>query len=574
MAEAGQALTPSPDTAPAQPQLAQAQGGPRGIPQFGQFLGNDKMLRQGGLILGLVAAIAVGVALFYWAQEPVYRPLYSNLEERDAAQILAALEGNNIPHRVDSGNGTIEVPVGDVHRVRMRLAADGLPQGSGVGFEMLQQDQSFGTSQFIENARFQRALETELSRSITTMQAVESARVHLAVPRQSVFVSQRSEPRASVVLQLSQGGNLGQGQVQAIINLVASSVPELSAENVTVVDQRGRLLSRREEDRLSGSARHLEYQQQLEERYARRVENLLAPIVGNGRVRAEVSARLDFSEEESTSEIYDPDRSAVRSEQVLEERRRGGSNEAIGIPGALTNQPPGIGQMEEDAAAEADQQALFDLTNSATRNFEVSRTVTHNRRPTGVIERVTVAVLVDQPLQANEAGEMVRVPMEQAEIDQLTLLVQDAVGFDAARGDTINVISAAFQDVVIADDPHEVPIWEQPWAWEVGKSVLALLLGLVLILAVIRPLVMGLVGTRRADEDADAGADDVAQLENDDETRQLPSPEQKSDSTRDLLMFGDDGGSYEASLTAARQVVSQEPALAANVVKNWLGQDD
>ncbi len=563
MAEAGQALTTQTAAVP--------EAKPSGVGQLSQMLGGDVQLRRAGLIVGLVAAIAVGVGLFFWAQEPVYKPLYGDLAEQDAVRVMEALESANIPHRIDSRSGMISVPAGEVHSVRLRMAAQGLPRGGGVGFELLERDQSFGTSQFMESARFQRALETELARSIGALQAVESARVHLAIPKQSVFVRERSQPRASVIINLAPGRGLSDGQVQAIVHLVASSVPELSDQDVTLVDHRGRLLSRTEDEPLGGTARQFEHKQQLEQMYARRVENLLAPVVGKDRVRAEVSARLDFSTEESTAELFDPAGVVVRSEQTQEERRRRSEREAMGIPGALTNQPPAGGDLDVQIGNPDGAEESMDHTQSATRNFEVSKTVRHTRRPVGGIERLSVAVLVDQKEVMDEDGIMAREPHTDAELEQLTALVRDAVGFDAERGDTVNVISAAFYQGDAAQAPVAVPLMEQPWVWELGKLGLALLLALVLILAVIRPLAVGLVGTTKREAGADEGAADQPRLEGQASgAKQLPGPETDS---ADEVLFGGQLTSYESALTAARQVVSQEPGLAANVVKNWLGDD-
>src|SRR5690625_3107618 len=570
MAETGQALTSAADSQGAMP--AQTSRPSVVPPQIGRLFGNDRTMRQAGLLLGLLAAIAVGVGLFFWAQEPVYRPLYSNLDDQDAAQVLTALDQSGVAYRIDERTGTITVPTSEVHGLRLRLASEGLPSGGGVGYELLQQDSSFGTSQSMETARFQYALETELARSISTLQNVESARVHLAIPRQSVFMRDRSEPRASVVLKLVQGRNLSERQVTAIVNLVARSVPELSEENIALVDQQGRLLTslNTEGDGRSATADQFVYQEQLEDTYARRIENLLTPMFGGGRVRAQVSARLNFAVEESTEEVYDPEGSVVRSEQTSEERRRQREREAIGIPGALSNQPPGAGTTDPDAdqSGEAAAADNVDITQTATRNFEISRTLRHVRSPVGTVERLSVAVLVDQHHTVNDEGEVVREPRSDEELNQITGLVSDAVGLDVARGDTINVISAAFQ--VPADgEPMPDPTWyemlREPWAIEAGKLLLALLLTLLLVMAVIRPLIFGLLGRVSNDpEDADEQAD---ALEEGEGLKQLTGP-----GTGGPMLPASMAArmaSYEDTLMSARQVVNQEPELAASVVKSW-----
>jgi flagellar M-ring protein FliF len=557
MADGGQALTPS-----------------GGVPaQLNQLFG-ERALRQLGLIAGLAAAIAAGIALFVWAREPVYRPLYGKISQQDAPAVADALQAGNIPYKLEQSTGIILVPAAQVHDARLKLAAQGLPQSGGMGYELLQREQGFGTSQFMENARFNRALETELARSIGSLQGVESARVHLALPKQSVFIRERSQPSASILVSLFPGRTLSEGQVAAVVHLVASSVPDLPHERVTVVDERGRLLTRKDDGALGATAQQLEYKQQVEESYVRRIEALLAPMLGAGRVRAQVNAKLDFAVEESTQELFDPERSAVRSEQTSEQQLRDGRTG--GIPGALTNQPPQAGVLAPDENVPDAQDNAIDVNRSATRNYEISKTIRHSRRPLGSLERLSLAVLVDHRDALDAEGKPVRQALTQEELDQIGLLVQQAVGFDAQRGDTINVISAPFQGAEEVA-PVEVPLLEQPWVMEVGKLLAALIVGLVLLLAVVRPLIRGLLSPKPVPAPpVPVGGDEVLQLSADEMPRQLPSPGAEL-AQRQLTAAGAASTrplSYEEVLTTARQVVSQEPAVAASVVKNWLGQDE
>ncbi len=556
MAESGQAMTPASSLPP---QLTR--------------MFNERTLRQFGLIIGLAAAIAAGIGLFVWAQEPLYRPLFSGLSDQDAGQVMSALQSAQVPHKLDPNTGAILVPADQVHQVRLQLAADGLPRSGGLGFEMLQQDQGFGTSQFMENARFQRALETELARSISSLRSVESARVHLAVPKRSVFVRDQSEPSASVLVNLFPGRSLNDGQVASIVHLVASSVPGLVEDKVTLVDQNGRLLTNRDGGALGGSTQQLEYRQNLESAYVRRIEALLTPMLGNGRVRAQVNAELDFSSLESTEEIYDPNGAVVRSEQTSEQRTQQ-ALAAEGVPGALTNQPPQAGTLEPGEGTESD---TTHLNVNSTRNYEIGRTVRHLREQPGQIERLSVAVLVDQKRVLDEEGNVTREPLSAEEIAQIEGLVREAIGVDAARGDSINVISAPFQLEEGEVEPAEVPLMEQPWVWQAGKLALAALVGIVLILAVIRPLMQGLLGAKpgkRESSEEEAGAPQLTGT--DAERPQLPGTAAGAQGAPQLA-YAQAGGiptSYEETLTAARSVVSQEPALAANLVKNWLTEDE
>lgn len=554
MAETGQALSTTTT--------------PSGLPaQLVQLFG-ENALRQIGLLLGLAAAVAAGVGLFMWAQEPVYRPLYGRISDQDATAVADALQSESINYKLDERTGAILVPARDVHKVRLQMAARGLPQSGGVGYELLQNDQGFGTSQFMENARFNRALETELSRSIGSLHGVESARVHLAIPKQSVFIRERSQPSASVLVNLFSGRSLSESQVAAVVHMVASSVPELPHERVTVVDQRGRLLTRKDDNLLDATAQQLEYKQQIEDAYVRRVENLLAPMLGANRVRAQVNARLDFTMEESTHELFEPEASAVRSEQLSEEQSQ--RDRLGGVPGALTNQPPQEGVLAPGEPLADGDSEVTDFSRNETRNYEISKTIRHNRRPLGTIERLSLAVLVDERVVADEEGNPIRQPMTPEELERISQLVQQAVGFDAARGDTINVISAAFEGAE-EPEPLKVPLLEQPWALELGKLLLAAVLGLVLILAVLRPLIRGLFGTPEEPEEEEVEEEEEPlQLPDDSETPQLEGPEEEA-----MQLPGITGPtSYDEVLTVARQVVSQEPALAANVVKNWLERDE
>lgn len=581
MAQAGQAVAQTAGGVPAKG----AAGGGNGPAAFmDQYIG-QRALRQIGLIAGLAAAIAAGIGLFMWANEPVYRQLYGDLSQEDASAVIEALQGAGIDYRLDPSTGAVMVPADAVHQARLKLAGDGLPSGGAVGFESLRQEQGFGTSQFMETARFHRALETELARTIGTLDPVRAARVHLAIPRQSVFVRDRNEPRASVVLNLHGGRKLSDGQVAAIVNMVAGSVTELDPERVSVVDQSGRLLSANDgadAGAMEGDARQLEFRRRIETDYARRIEALLAPIVGGDRVRAQVNADVDFSSAEATEEVYDPEGRVVVSEQTSAERRLA-SDRAEGVPGALANQPPEAGRANIGGAvagdttqgAEQGQQPVqpTDVSESATRNYEVSRTVRHTRNPMGEIQRLTVAVLLDAQRTTNDDGEPVVEPLPQETIDQVRALVADAVGLNEERGDSLNVVSAPFQPAEELE-PVETPIWEQPWVWEVGKLVLASVLGLVLILAVVRPLIHGLLGrtsVRRYQEPngRDGSPEQQGQIEDGQGgTPQLTGPQEQA--RRQMP----NTESYQDQVAAAREIAQQEPALAANVVKNWLNDDD
>ncbi|MCB1625357.1 MAG: flagellar M-ring protein FliF, partial [Pseudomonadales bacterium] len=379
------------------------------------------------LLIGVALAVAAGVGITLWSVGPTYSVLHSGLAPEDAVQVTQALDAAQIPYRLEDATGTVSVPAAQLSAARLKLAGDGLP-GLSSGFDSMSKEPGFGVSQFMENARYQHAIEIELARTIASVQYVQSARVHLAVPRQSSFVRDRRPGTASVFLQLKAGRRLESGQVAAIVNLVASSIPELDPSMVTVVDQQGRLLSARQGN--SDEAlrdRMLEYARGIEESYTQRIEELIKPLVGADGVRAQVVAQVDMSTTEEAREQYNPERQVLRSEQSSEQASRNGANgNAGGVPGALTNQPPqpgvalppgatpavaqsgasGAAKTAPDGAAEAVTTVIGPDSTSkqATRNYEIDRTMAYTRQPAGRITRLTVAVLVDNLRVVDEAG--------------------------------------------------------------------------------------------------------------------------------------------------------------------------
>ena len=542
----------------------------------------ERAFRQLVLIVGLALAVAGGIGLYMWARTPVMRPLYTQLADKDAKQVMDALQASGIEYQLDSSSGAIMVPADQVRKARLQLASQGLPEGTGLGFEMLQKDQGFGTSQFVENARFQRALETELARTISTIDSVKSARVHLAIPKQSVFLRDDNSPSASVLVDMFPGRNLSDGQVAAIVHLVAGSVPDLNREQVTVVDQEGDLLSGDGSSKGVGRSRdQFEYRRQVEREYANRIEALLTPIVGRGKVKAQVSADMNFARQETTQEQYDDQGKALVSEQVSRQQSVSDST-AQGVPGALSNQPPGAGttQSQGGGATNANanggqpgQAQPGNKSSNEVRNYQVGKTITQTVGSTGAIQHLSIAVLLDQKETVDANGKKVSKAFSPQEIAQITDLVKQTVGFNQKRGDQINVMNAAFQPAEAAPPVPKTPLLEQPWVWQAGKLAVAAIVGLILVFTVIRPIIQALLGR---------GNWAV--------TRREPAlPSGESEEQRRLAGPGEEGGqgqhgqvpqlahqqrAQEDKLQAARDVVAKEPALAANVVKNWLSEDE
>ncbi len=517
--------------------------------------------RQIGLIGAVAAVIALTVLVLLWAQKPVYKNLYNNLEMRDAGEIVQAIEQLGISYKLDEKNGTIMVPASKVHEARLQLAAQGLPRSGGVeGFELLDKQQGFGVSRFMESTRYQRAIEGELARSISTIENVRNARVHLAIPKQSVFIRDRDKPTASVVVNVYRGQTPTEKQVQAIVHLVASSVPGLAAERVTVVDQTGRLLTNKDKTTdLDLSNQQFAYTRRIEQSYISRIETILAPILGNKGVKAQVSAELDFTRTERTQESYNPDVTVIRSEQKSDERVYDGAE--IGIPGALANEPPGAGLAPEvvnPADGEVGGVPLRSKRNS-TINYEVDKTISHIRNPVGVVRRLSVAVVVDDRLSTSEEGELVRTPRSEEEMARLTALVKEAVGFNPERDDSVNVINASF--VAEPEQEEEVqPLWQQPWVLDISKQVLGGLLALILIFAVLRPMLRSLTQIP-APERASSGEEAVDEVE-------LQQQVMQAEMQREMKV-----ASHEENLKNAKEIAKQDPKRVVQVVRSWLEEE-
>lgn len=523
-------------------------------------------MRQIGLLVGAAAGIALIAVVLLWAHEPSYGLLYGSLADKDAGQVVDALRQAGIPYKLDEGSGAVMVPASQVRDARLKLAAQGLPNSSGIGFELLDKEQGFGTSRFLETARYQRALAGELSRTIMGLANVQEARVHLAIPKQSSFLRDREVPSASVMVKLLPGRNLQEGQVAAIAHLVASSVPGLSTERVTVVDQRGNLLTAKDQSRdMALTASQFEYTRRLEETYVKRIRDILAPIVGVDGVRAQVVADLDFTITEKTQEIFNPDMPAVRSEQTIEEQNRGMA--AGGIPGALTNQPPGAGTTVPPGPQGTADAGPTSLSRSATRNYELDKTISHTRLASPMVRRLSVAVVVDDRQGVNEEGEPARIPLSEAELARITSLVKDAVGFSAQRGDSVNVINASFQAPVELEPMPEPPFWEQPWMMDVLKWLLGGVAVLLLLFGVLRPVLRSL---------AQSGAGHMGQPQ----LEGLPGLEGLPEIAEDRVSLTAEKAErlaapdeYEERLNIARQMAVQDPKRVAQVVKNWVASD-
>jgi flagellar M-ring protein FliF len=565
-------------TVQAMPMAASAPTTPLGIMQ--NNVSSQPILKQVMFLVAIAASIALGGYVFMWSQTPNYQVLFPDMQAKESSEVIAILQQSNINYKLDPVSGVLLVPSSEVQGLRMRLAAEGYPRSSGQGMAMLNEEQGFGTSQFIERARYQRALEEELARSISQLQNVRSARVHLATPKQSVFVRDRKPPTASVVVNLYSGRNLQDDQVAAISHMVASSVPNMNSDNVSIVDQRGRLLTRKNADDSVGmSDSQFKYSQKLERLYIERIEDILTPIVGMGGVRAQVVAEIDFTVTEQTHESYNPDMAALRSEQVQEEQRVGVSG-SLGVPGALTNQPPGGGiapevvepQVDADGNPIARTEQPGSSSKRSTRNFELDRTISHTRVAPGSVRKLSVAVLVDERRSVDAEGNVISTALSEAEMTRINALIKDAIGFSSARGDTLNVVNAPFVAPPEAEPLPELPIWQQPWVFDVAKQVLGGLLVLYLVFGVIRPAFRDLNKVPASEDPNSPEASALAKSggqSGDGESGSEGGLQSADDIAK--LTTGNEG--LEKELDNVRALVQQDPALVAQVVKNWTQED-
>ncbi|CAB3902862.1 Flagellar M-ring protein [Achromobacter mucicolens] len=532
------------------------------------------------VLLGAAAAlVAVIVAVVMWSSEPKYKVLFSNLDDRDGGAIVTALGTMNVPYRYNENGTALLVPADRIYDARLQLASQGLPRGGSVGFELMD-NARFGASQFAEQINYQRGLEGELARSIEAMNTVQHARVHLAMPRQSLFVRERQAPTASVLLNLYPGRSLSDAQVSAISWLVASSVPELTAESVSIVDQNGRLLSAPLGEGRGMDADQLRFVREIEQRTVERILTILNPLVGPGNVHAQATADVDFSRREETSEVYrpnqEPGQAAVRSQQTSDSTQRG-VGPAQGVPGALSNQapanaqapitnppqqqPPRPGQPPQAANAQQQQQQQQQQTGTqapagnlnerrdATTNYEVDRTISHIKQPVGNLKRMSVAVVVNYV--RDKDGELQALPPE--ELNKLTNLVREAMGYSEGRGDSLNLVNSQFND-----GPPPLPMWRDPEMISLFKTILLWLVGGVLALWLYRKIRRSVTEYLYPPVDPEQ-----AEAERAEAAREAQDLARAKETDR-----------YQDNLERARTMANKDPRAVAMVLRTWMTKDE
>lgn len=535
-----------------------------------QILGRFSPQQVLSLLVVVAAMIAIVSGAWMWGQTPDYRVLYSNLSDRDGGAIIEALQQQNIPYKFAEGGGALLVPSAQVHEVRLRLASQGLPKGGTVGFELME-NQKFGTSQFLEQINYQRSLEGELSRSMQTLASVESARVHLAIPKPSVFVKEQQKPSASVVLTLHPGRVLDPGQVNAIVHLVSSSIPNMPANSVSVLDQTGTLLSASRDGSAADGmdATQLKYVRQVEQDYIKRIEDIVAPLTGAANVRAQVTADIDFSFAEQTAETYKPNQppnqAAIRSTQTMESGN--GVSSPGGVPGALSNQPPAPAAAPIVAATGTPATAAAGISSNmhkeATTNYEVDRTIRHTKLPVGSIRRLSVAIVMNDRSVTDKSGKTTSRPFTASEQAQISTLVKSAMGFDAKRGDTLNLLNSSFNNAASETTVDTTPLWKQPETIALAKDGLKYLLIagvlLFLVFGILRPAFKNMM--KAATVPMSGPSSEAAAM-----------TAQRVDGAA-LYGAQQNANSYESNLQTAKQIAQQDPKIVATVVKEWVNAE-
>jgi flagellar M-ring protein FliF len=541
-------------------------------PTFGQRLAGLDQAQKLRLGIGIVLFVAIGIVGLMMGRQAEWRVLYANLPDKDGGAVVAQLSQMNIPYQYAAGGGAILVPADKVYDTRLKLASQGLPKGAVTGFELMDTANRFGMTQFQERLTFQRGLEGELTRTIQTMASVQSARVHLALPNQNGFFREQQKPSASVLVSLNAGRSLDRGQLAGIVHLVSSSVPEMDPKAVSVLDDSGKLLSTPAESDggMGADAQQLQYVQQIEQLYSSRIMDILEPVVGRQNVRAQVTAELDFSQTESTSELFKPnqapDSTAIRSQQVMESGAdAAGANPPTGVPGATTNQPPGPTVAPINGAAQTLVAAGAGTVGTGGRresviNYEVDKTIRVVRGGTGMVKRISAAVILNHQTITDAKGKTTTTAMSDAQLEQMTALVRETIGFSKDRGDSINVVTAPFTKEKINADP--LPWWQQPELLDLARSLAwplgTLLFGALVLMGAVRPALKVMARPLPAQTERMGQLDAI---EADEPARPLLSAPVNKPA---------EPNQADLALEDARKLTRDNPAAVANIVKTWM----
>lgn len=530
--------------------------------------------KQISLMILVAGVLGLAAVMYTWMNTPTYQTIFAGLDDRERAELVGSLVSSNIPYRIETGSGAVQVPIDRVSDARLSLAEQGITPGSSRGFEMMA-DQGYGTSQFLEQARYFKSLEGELERSISAFAGVANVRVHLAIPKHSVFIRKKTKPTASVLVRLRPGRVMDENTASAIVQMVAGSVPNLVPGDVTIVDHLGRLLSGKQLDGNSALTRsQLDYTQKVQDLMVQRIETILLPVVGMDGARAQVNVELDFTQVSETQEQFTPDKQHVRSQQT-EQRSDAGAG-ALGVPGALTNQPPAGSSIPETGANKfVSPDALNNAANHTARgnnssqsivNYELDKTIRRVDRAAGEIKRLSIAVVVNDKFSVLDNK---RIPLTEDELTKITSLVKESVGFNETRGDTIEVTNVPFIAMPQLEDEAETPLWQSGWFIDTAKQVVGGLLLFLLVLMILRPISKSLSEQRVQVTDVSDEAKAVLAGPGASLGDEGGADEEAAEAARLEL----DDPEKEQSLDLIRELIADDPKHVSQIVKTWIKED-
>lgn len=503
-------------------------------------------MKQLAFMLGIAVSITLGIALFWSIQEPIYRPLDYQVTSKNLPMIVDTLEKAGIDYKISDNESMVSVPAKDIQLARLKLMAAGVPKDDGFTFNYLNDQNSIGNSQFLENARYLRALETDLAKTISAIEGVYSAKVHIAMPENNIFADENKKPTASVLLSAAPGLSSDKEKIRAIVQIVASSVPGLDPDDVAITDQYGHYLSSNEGSQLAFSAEQLSYQNNVQSYYERRIESLIAPLVGQNKVSVRVYAKIDFSQQEEASEKYDPTQQVIRSEETTTEQTSGASSSAGGPPGSLSNSPP-----NSDADKRATGQGGGgDSRSESIKNYELGKSVTYKKENFAKIDNLSVAVVVDnEAVYDPKTKAYVKKPIDKDRINKITDLVKASIGYDDKKGDKVTVVNSSFNVDDTANQVSDAPLWHQPWFWDLIKKSVGMLLGFAFLFLLYHRLSKQAKGLKS-----------------------IASPNQGLLEKDSNYMTQEMQDLKQEQIARLKELATHDPNRVSAVIKNWIGR--
>lgn len=505
-------------------------------------------VKQLVFLLGIAGGVTLGIFLYMSIQSPTYRPIDYQITQQNMASIVDTLDKAGIQYKINEQDGVLYVAASDLQQARIKLSAAGIAKDDSISFSYLNDQNSIGNSQFMENARYIRALESDLAKTISALEGISAARVHIAIPANNVFADENQRPTASIVVNMATGLSADKDKIRAIVQIVASSVPGLDPKDVAITDQYGHYLSGLLDQDSLYNAEQLNYQNSLQGYYEKRIESMISPLLGDNKVNVRVYADLDFTQQEEAQEQYDPDKKVIRSEQNMSEQNGGGG--ASGAPGALSNTPPEA-DAEKNASAPA---GAGDAKNQSIKNYEISKSVTYKKSARPKLNALSVAVVLDNEMVMDpDTHKLVAKPVSQDKINKITALVKATIGFDEKRGDKVTVVNSSFSnpttDIVMAP----IQFWNQPWFWDYLKKVIGISLGFIFLFILYKRLGAYMKTSVQSQRNVDL----VARLKEDEDLKTMDNEVHQL---------------KQEKLNKLKELASSDPQRVALIIKNWVGK--